>query len=124
MALTPRLPLKHRRRIIGSALLPIFLIGVLALYRPAFLTRLDSAVYDVLLRAAPVNPPGERVVIVDVDERSLAAIGQWPWRRTIVGDLLNRVRELGAATVALDKVVPLTLPGADAQRHLVLLKTA
>ena len=100
----PRLPIKHRRRIIVAALLPIFIMGVLALYRPAFLTRLDSAVYDVLLRAAPVNPPGERVVIVDVDERSLAAVGQWPWRRTIVGDLLNRVRELGAATVALDIV--------------------
>ncbi len=102
--MAPRLPLKHRRRIIISGLLPIFLIGVLALYRPAFLTRLYSAVYDVLLRAAPVNPPGERVVIVDVDERSLTAIGQWPWRRTTVGKLLDRVRELGAATVALDIV--------------------
>ncbi len=104
MASTPRLLPPHRRRIIVSALAPILVVAVLALYRPEFLTRLESAVFDVLLRAAPVNPPGDRVVIVDVDERSLAAIGQWPWRRTIVGDLLNRVRELGAATVALDIV--------------------
>ena len=104
MASSPRLPYPHRRRIILSALAPVLVMAVLAFYRPEFLTRLDSAVYDVLLRAAPVNPPGERVVIVDVDERSLGAIGQWPWRRTTVGDLLDRVRQLGAATVALDIV--------------------
>ena len=39
---------------------------------------------------------------MDVDERSLAAIGQWPWRRDVVGNLIARLRDLGASTVALD----------------------
>jgi adenylate cyclase len=43
-----------------------------------------------------------RVVIVDVDERSLSTIGQWPWRRDLIGDLIGRLRDAGAATVALD----------------------
>ena len=45
-----------------------------------------------------------RIAIVDVDERSLAAIGQWPWRRDLIAQLVTRVRELGAAVVALDVI--------------------
>jgi len=54
------------------------------------------------LRAAPTSPPAGRIVIVDVDERSLAAVGQWPWRRDVIGQLVSRLRDLGAATIALD----------------------
>jgi adenylate cyclase len=43
-------------------------------------------------------------VIVDVDERSLSAVGQWPWRRDLVGNLVARIRDLGASAVALDVV--------------------
>jgi adenylate cyclase len=43
-------------------------------------------------------------VIVDVDERSLSTIGQWPWRRDVMGSLIARLREMGAATIALDIV--------------------
>jgi HD-GYP domain-containing protein (c-di-GMP phosphodiesterase class II) len=39
---------------------------------------------------------------VDVDERSLSAIGQWPWPRDLIGKLVDRMRDLGASTIALD----------------------
>ena len=55
-----------------------------------------------MLRAAQLRPPDSRIVIVDVDERSLSAIGQWPWRRDVVGALITRLRDLGASIVALD----------------------
>src|SRR5712692_10109039 len=55
---------------------------------------------------AATKPPGGRIVIVDVDERSLAAIGQWPWRRELIGRLVARLREMGASTVALDVIFP------------------
>jgi adenylate cyclase len=61
-------------------------------------------VYDVLLRTAPRRPSDARVVIVDVDERSLSAVGQWPWRRNVIGALIERLRNLGAAIVALDVI--------------------
>jgi adenylate cyclase len=76
--------------------------AVLALYQPRFLWRLDHIVYDTLARSAPARPPGGRVVIVDVDERSLSAIGQWPWRRDVVARLIARLREMGASAIALD----------------------
>ena len=60
----------------------------------------------VLVAAGSCNPCGTigGSFIVDVDERSLSAIGQWPWRRDLIGRLVARVREMGASTVALDVI--------------------
>jgi adenylate cyclase len=85
---------------IGAVLVTV----VLAVFPPALLGRLDNAAYDILLRSVRTKPPGGRVVIVDVDERSLSAIGQWPWRRDLIGGLIARLRDMGAATIALDMV--------------------
>ena len=82
----------------------VIVTAVLAVFPPARFGRLDNATYDILLRSIRTRPPGGRVVIVDVDERSLTTIGQWPWRRDLIGDLITRLRELGATTVALDMV--------------------
>jgi CHASE2 domain-containing sensor protein len=56
------------------------------------------------VRATPTRTPGGRIVIVDIDDRSLTAIGQWPWRRDVIGQLISRLRDLGASTVALDLI--------------------
>ena len=85
-------------------LVPTLVAAVLCLYRPAVFADLESRVYDTLVRSTPARPPSGRIVIVDVDERSLAAVGQWPWRRDVIGRLIDRLRELGAATVALDVI--------------------
>jgi adenylate cyclase len=44
------------------------------------------------------------VVIVDIDETSLKAIGQWPWPRTRLADLVTNLTRLGAAAIAFDAV--------------------
>src|SRR6516164_5055815 len=54
--------------------------------------RLDPAPYD----------PNLPVRIVDIDEKSLSFIGQWPWPRTTVRDLLMELTSKGAAAVAFD----------------------
>ena len=46
------------------------------------------------------------VVIVDIDEASLKAIGQWPWPRTTVADLVTRITELGAVAIGFDIIFP------------------
>ena len=78
--------------------------AVFAVFPPPLLERLHNAAYDILLRSIPTRQPGGRVVIVDVDEQSLSTVGQWPWRRDRIGELIARLRGLGAATVALDMV--------------------
>jgi adenylate cyclase len=58
-------------------------------------------VYDRLVRLVGTQPPAGRVVIVDVDEASLDAVGQWPWPRDVIATLVRSLRERGAI-VALD----------------------
>ena len=95
-----------RRRALGQWpwLLPAILCAAGAVAPPALLLRLNDGAGDLLRRAAPVSRPDPRIVIVDVDERSLAALGQWPWRRDRLGTLVERLRQSGARAVALDLV--------------------
>jgi len=97
----PPLFRRHRALLLSGAL-PIAIAALLALVQPAAFARLDRTVYDTLLRWSPPVPPDPRLVIVDIDERSLATIGQWPWRRDHIARLITRLRDLGAATIALD----------------------
>ncbi len=93
-----------RRFVLVCGVAPALLTVALAMSRPGLLTQIDSRVYDGMLRSEPPNPADGRVVIVDIDERSLAAIGQWPWRRDVIARLVTRLREGGAAAVAIDVV--------------------
>jgi CHASE2 domain-containing sensor protein len=92
----------RRNLILLCGLAPVLVTAVLALFRPAVFARLDDATYDVVLRMAGSKPPDPSVVIVDVDERSLDTVGQWPWRRDVVGRLITRLRDAGAAVIAID----------------------
>jgi adenylate cyclase len=96
--------LRHRRLVILSGLAPTLCVVILCFSRPATLARLEWRVYDTMVRQVGTRPPGGKVVIVDVDERSLSEIGQWPWRRDLIGHLIGNIRDLGAAVVALDIV--------------------
>ena len=68
--------------------------------------QLEAVTYDIRLRTfAGREQIGEQpVVIVDLDEESLAEIGQWPWPRTRIATLLERLADAGAAVVAFDVV--------------------
>src|SRR4051812_40329661 len=94
--------LTNRRLIFLCGIIPVLVAAGLALFRPDSITFLDNAAYDTLLRWVETRPPGEKVVIIDVDERSLSTVGQWPWRRDLMGRLIRRLREEGAAVIALD----------------------
>src|SRR5215470_13959106 len=82
--------------LIGGAILlrwadPFFVRG-LRLVAFDYYQRLDPAAFD----------PNLPVRIVDIDEKSLAIHGQWPWPRTVVRDLLSALTSKGAAVVAFD----------------------
>ena len=90
------------RALLLWGLAPTLLVTALSLYRPAALERLERTVYDTLLRSSGAGAMSGRIVIVDIDERSLGSIGQWPWRRDVVGRLIAALRDHGAAVVGLD----------------------
>ena len=90
------------RLVVLSGLVPTIIAALLSLFRPAFLSNWEYGTYDALLRATPTRPPGGRIAIVDIDDRSLTTVGQWPWRRDVIAQLISRLRDLGASIVALD----------------------
>jgi HD-GYP domain-containing protein (c-di-GMP phosphodiesterase class II) len=94
----------RRRLIFLIGVVPVIVTALLSIYRPAFLDRLDHATYDIVLRVAGAKKPGPSIVIVDVDERSLATIGQWPWRRDVVGRLITSLHDAGASVIAIDVI--------------------
>jgi CHASE2 domain-containing sensor protein len=97
---------RYRRILLLCGLLPTLAAALLSLTRPAALVNLEFSVYDMLVRWTPTRLPSGKIVIVDVDEKSLARVGQWPWRRDIIGRLIDSLRDRGAAAVALDIMFP------------------
>jgi adenylate cyclase len=53
--------------------------------------RLDDILYDARLRATMPNTLDSRVVIIDIDEKSLAEVGRWPWGRNKMANLINEL---------------------------------
>lgn len=70
--------------------------------------RLEYLVYDQRLSTMPkaVIPAENKIVIVDLDERSLQAEGQYPWNRIKVGQLTEKLRDYGALVVGFDITFP------------------
>ena len=85
----------------------LVLLGALALRiaDPAAVTRLRDFAFDSYQRIQPrTYNPETPVRIVDIDEASLQEFGQWPWPRTIVARLVDKLTEKGAVVVAFDAV--------------------
>ena len=57
------------------------------------LNRLDNIIYDARLRATMPATLDDRVVIVDIDEKSLAEVGRWPWSRDHMARLADTLFE-------------------------------
>jgi adenylate cyclase len=98
--------LRSRRFILICGAIPALAVAIMALSRPAFVFRFDNGLYDQMLRWTGSTTPSDRVVIVDIDERSLASYGQWPWARDVIARLVARLRDARAAVVALDIMFP------------------
>ncbi len=92
-----------RRGILYLLPLAVLLAAVGArLAAPDLLDRLSLIAFDLEQRARPRAPGNSPIRIVDIDEKSLAQIGQWPWPRTTVARLVDRLAAAGAAVVAFD----------------------
>ena len=71
---------------------------------PAPLEEIRLRTFDFYQSLQPRETVSRPVVIVDIDEASLKDIGQWPWPRTIVADLVTQLTQLGVAAIAFDVI--------------------
>jgi adenylate cyclase len=69
-----------------------------------YIDRLAGLSWDAFQRTAPRPYQPLPVRIVDIDDASLAEFGQWPWPRILLGAVVQKLREAGAASIAFDIV--------------------
>lgn len=84
------------------------LLGLLCLLRiwdPAPLQYLRVRTFDIYQVLRPSQVAERPVVIVDIDEESLRALGQWPWPRTLMARLIEKLASSGVAAVGLDMIL-------------------
>jgi adenylate cyclase len=92
---------------LGLVVVALFVGYAAKFYRVDFVTRFDHLLYDTRLRLTAPDGVDDRIVILDIDERSLATpeLGRWPWGRDVQAGLVRKLFEkYGVALVAFDVV--------------------
>jgi adenylate cyclase len=86
------------------AVLVVFLAIFLFFLDPHFLRFMELKSFDLRMVYRGVKPPSGEVIIATIDEKSLSELGRWPWPRTIVAALIQKLKEQGAKAVGFDIV--------------------
>ena len=88
-------------RLVG--LLLVLVLAAIQLWDPPLVEAARLRLFDQLQRWAPRPVPDQSpVLIADIDDASLAEIGQWPWPRSVFAQLIDRLGEAGARTIVFD----------------------
>ncbi|MGA2043789.1 MAG: adenylate/guanylate cyclase domain-containing protein [Roseiarcus sp.] len=93
------------RRLLPALVGLAAILGLLAArgLRPEAFERARLFAFDTLQRLAPWEAP-RPVVVVDIDDSSLTRIGQWPWSRDALADLVRALQDLGAGAIGFDVI--------------------
>ena len=69
--------------------------------------RMRAIAFDTYQQLSPRQyDPATPIRIVDIDDASLAARGQWPWPRNDLANLVSRLKTMGAVAIVFDMVFP------------------
>jgi adenylate cyclase len=79
------------RLVLSALILCVLLIDTSGLYKYPFLKQLENWTYDTRLNFTRLDTTDERVVIVDIDETSLAEVGRWPWGRNKLAIIVDKL---------------------------------
>lgn len=93
---------RRRRRRVEWSVLATVLLGLVAwLSTPESLGRVNHLVQDAGLRLVS-RPPHPDIVLVAIDDPSIAAIGRWPWRRALHAELIARISSQSPRVIGMD----------------------
>jgi adenylate cyclase len=88
--------------IILMGILVTGIISVLGYSGALPLYYVDNLFYDSLMRSQTTGSTSDEVLVVDVDERSITEIGQWPWPRYRMAQLIEKLAAMQPAAIGLD----------------------
>ncbi len=92
-------------RPLGATILVVLLALSLFPSLPA-ISQLRMALFDGYQKVAPRKRVSAPAVIVAIDEKSLQELGQWPWPRTIVAELIEAIAKNEPAAIGVDMLMP------------------
>jgi serine/threonine-protein kinase len=71
-----------------------------------FFESLEKVIYEIEMRLdTPRNPGESKVAIVNIDDKSISKLGQWPWPRHIIAEMITILKNNGAKLIGLDMVL-------------------
>ena len=115
--------MRSRRLAIGLVLVALAIVCELGAFSLSIVESFDRYLYDTRLRLQPARP-NNRVLIVDIDERSLQEQGRWPWSRETLARLTTLIgAEGGAKAVGFDMVFAEPDPVEDLPLSQALVQT-
>ncbi len=100
--MTFRFPTTHNTRGLLICLGVTFL--VLFLYPLKTFDNLENRAVDYRFNSRGVRPPDPNIVLVDINEPSMAKLGRWPWPRSYHGKMARILEKAGAKVVAFDSI--------------------
>lgn len=106
--LTRLLFLARRRRYLAiwSAGLVVIALVIAAAFSPfSPLDRLNALVFDTYQKLKPREATESAVAVIDIDDESIRQFGQWPWSRTVLASVIDRLAAEGAAAIGLDIIL-------------------
>ena len=89
---------------LSTSVMGAFFMAFLFVFSPPQLQSLDNSLRDIFFQIRGEIPTTGEVVIIDIDEKSLATFGQWPWERNLVAQLIQQLSDDGAGIIGLDIV--------------------
>ncbi len=103
---------------ISTVVTALFIAAYLGGFSP--FKSLEYQAYDMGVKAS-TQPASDNIVILAIDDDSIDRIGRWPWPRSVIGNMIDKLSEAGASLIAVD--IPLykpqpTPPGLSSQYQL------
>lgn len=105
-ASSARLPRRQAFCLFLAGMAIALLIGLGGLFEVGPSARLNRVLLDGLLVHTASHAPAAGTVVVDIDDVSLSALGQWPWPRYRIAELVKRIAAARPAAIAMDVVFP------------------
>jgi len=90
---------------ISTALILFIFISSLYVFMPKLPNSIDNRLRDHFFSIrGEIKPKTDSIVIIDIDEKSLRKLGQWPWPRDILSQILINLKNANVSIIAMDIV--------------------
>ena len=93
------------RIVLGLVIVLVFIGHAAKFYQVGIITQLDNIIYDTRLKLTMPGTVDSRIVVLDIDEKSLQEVARWPWPRDVMASLVTKLFDkYEIALVAFDVV--------------------